>query len=233
MNKSIRILYSSILTAALVRSAPTSAQRLYTMPQDVHSAVSSLENPNGKKGQGGKTNGGAKGNAFTSLKAGETKTMLDVQTPGIIQRLWFTVSDRSPEMLRGLRLRMYWNNNKMPAVDVPFGDFFCAALKPVAFESALFSNPEGRSFNCYIPMPFRKGARITLTNTTEKDLELLFYDVDFIKKPENAEFYFHASFNHTKYPVGESVQILPQVKGRGRFLGMSAAVKIDPAYGHT
>ena len=78
---------------------------------------------------------------------------------------------------------MFWDNAGVPAVDVPFGDFFGVGLgKTVAFQSALFSNPEGRSFNCNIPMPFRKSAaKIVITNQGEIDLPLLFFDVDFIR----------------------------------------------------
>jgi hypothetical protein len=31
-------------------------------------------------------------------------------------------------------------------------------------QSCFFSNPEGRSFNCYIPMPFQKRARVVVKN---------------------------------------------------------------------
>src|SRR5690348_11441139 len=143
----------------------SNAQEIFRMPANTQSTISSFENLNGEKGQGGKTNKTAKGNAFESIKAGETKTLLNVKKAGIIQRIWITLGDRSPEMLRSLHLQMFWDDALQPAVDVPFGDFFCAALgKPVAFQSALFSNPEGRSFNCYIPMPFKKAARIVVTN---------------------------------------------------------------------
>jgi hypothetical protein len=58
-------------------------------------------------------------------------------------------------MLRSLRLEMFWDGAGKPAVSVPFGDFFGAALgQTVAFENALFSSPEGRSFNTIVPMPF-------------------------------------------------------------------------------
>jgi hypothetical protein len=212
------------------------AQDLYTMPQGVHSTVSSLENLNGEKGQGGRSNAGAKGSAFTSLKAGDSKTLLNIRSAGIIQRIWVTIDDRSPEMLRGLKLKMYWDGSKTPAVDVPFGDFFCTALRPVAFQSALFSNPEGRSFNCTIPMPFRKGARIILTNESGKDLELLFFDMDLVKlgKAPGTALYFHAAWHRQQSsPIGQDVELLPKVTGKGRFLGVSVGLNVNPAYGHT
>ena len=221
----------------LILAGAASAQDLFRMPKGVESRASTMENPNGVKGNGGRTNAGAKGSAFTDLKAGDSKSLLDIGTAGIVQRIWVTIDDRSPEMLRSLRLRMYWDGAAKPAVDVPFGDFFCAALgQPVAFQSALFTNPEGRSFNCYIPMPFKKGAKLVLTNESKVDLHLLFFEVDFVElaSPEKDLLYFHASWTHqASSPIGTDVQLLPAVTGRGRFLGVSAGVHVNPAYGNT
>ena len=50
-----------------------SAQQIYQMPTNVQSRVSSFENPNGIKGNGGKTNKTAKGNAFETIKKARQK----------------------------------------------------------------------------------------------------------------------------------------------------------------
>jgi hypothetical protein len=34
-------------------------------------------------------------------------TLLDLKESGIIQRIWITINDRSPEMLRSLKLEMF------------------------------------------------------------------------------------------------------------------------------
>jgi len=214
------------------------AQNLYTLPENFKSSsISSFENLNGVKGVGGKTNHSAKGNAFEDLKSGESKTLLDIEGPGIIQRMWFTVRDRSPEMMRAMRLRIYWDGEAKPAVDVPFGDFFGYGLSEVVkFETALFTNPEGRSFNCMIPMPFRKGARVVLTNESPKDIGEVFYDIDFIKleKPEDNALYFHAYWTRQKTSeLRQDFEFLPEISGRGRFLGVNIGVNADPGYGDT
>ena len=49
--------------------------------------------------------------------------LLSQQGPGIINRIWLTVSKRNPKMLRALRIKFYWDNSVVPAVDVPLGDF--------------------------------------------------------------------------------------------------------------
>ena len=154
-------------------------------------------------------------------------------TSGIIRRIWITISDRSPEMLRGLKLEMYWDGASQPAVSSPIGDFFCQGLGTMTtFQSALFASPEGRSFNCYIPMPFLTGMKITATNESGKDLDAFFYDVDYTlgdKLPGNL-LYFHAYF-HRENPttLQKDYEILPKVEGRGRYLGCNIGVIADLA----
>jgi hypothetical protein len=204
------------------------------MPTNVESRVSSFENPNGVKGNGGKTNKTAKGNAFETIKEGETKTLIDIDGQGIIQRIWLTVN-RSPLMLRSLRLKMFWDGETKPAVDVPMGDFFVFNLgRDAPFQSEFFSSGEGRSFNCYIPMPFQKHARITLANEG-KETCMLFYDVDFLMTPLPAvALYFHAYWTR-KWAgnLGDDFEMLPKVNGKGRFLGVSVGLNVDSSYGNT
>jgi hypothetical protein len=120
---------------------------------------------------------------------------------------------------------------------VPLGDFFGIGLgRTVAFECALFSNPEGRSFNAFVPMPFRKSACVTITNTSEKRLSHLFYDIDLLlgitHTPEMR--YFHAHFRReSPNALGENFTILPSIAGSGRFLGCNIGVIADPRYEDT
>ena len=207
------------------------AQSLYEMPANAQSRLSSFENPNGIKGDGGKTNKTAKGNAFEFIEAGQTKNLLEIKGEGTIQRIWLTI-DHSALKLRSLRLQFFWEDNKKPAVDVPLGDFFVYNLgKQVAFESALFSSGEGRSYNCYIPMPFKKAAKVLLINEGKERVKL-YYDIDFLlhKVPANA-LYFHAYWNRNwSGQPGDDYVLLPKIQGRGRFLGISAGLNTDTAY---
>jgi len=225
-----------LLLVVLLLPALLTAQD-YRFPAGAQSRVSSFENPNGSKGAGGKTNSTAKGNAFERLQAGESKTLLDVKGAGVIQRMWFTVRDRDPKTLRSMRLQIYWDGDPKPAVDVPFGDFFVANLgKTTTFESALFSSPEGRSYNCYIAMPFRKSAKVVLTNEGSTRQSMLYYDIDFIQLPSLPAdaLYFHAYWTRQPAnPLKQDFEVLPELKGRGRFLGMSVGVNADKRYGNT
>jgi len=213
-------------------------QSLYMLPENFNSStISSFENLNGIEGEGGKTNKTAKGNAFEDLKSGQSKVLLEVEGPGIIQRMWFTVRDRSPEVMRSIRFRIYWDGEAKPAVDVPFGDFFGYGLsKVVKYETALFSNPEGRSFNCMIPMPFRKAAKVVITNEGVNNINELFFDIDLIRldRMEEDALYFHAFWTRQKTSeLGMDFEFLPKIEGKGRFIGVNIGVNADTAYGNT
>jgi len=214
----------------------TCAQQLYELPRDVDSRWISFENPTGEKGKGGMENKGAKGNASQWIKAGTSRVLADLHGAGIINRIWMTIIDRNPKALRSIVLEIYWDGAKKPAVSAPLGDFFGIGLgRMTAFQSALFSDPEGKSFNCYVPMPFKKGAKVVFINESRQD-QLLFYDIDYSElkaEPKNTG-YFHAYWsNNDGAKLGEDFQILPRVNGSGRFLGANISVMADSIYGNT
>jgi hypothetical protein len=201
--------------------------QLYRM-QDTQTRWASFENPAGAKGQAATANWGAKGSPYQVVKPGESKTLLDVRGSGVIRRIWVTMLDKSPKMLRGMRLDMYWDNATAPAVSVPLGDFFGQGAGQMnRFEGELFSSPTGTSFDCFIPMPFRTAARVVVTNETAADQPCLFYDIDYTlgDKLEADALYFHAHWRREKPTrLGHDFEILPRVAGRGRFLGCSVVV---------
>jgi len=207
---------------------------LFEKPRGVQTRWVSFENPTTERGRAALENKGCKGHPCDSLRAGETKTLLDTAGSGMISRIWMTIMDRSPEMLRSLRLDMFWDGSERAAVSCPVGDFFGIGLgRTAAFESALFSDPEGRSFNCFIPMPFREGARVTLTNEYGTDLTHLFYDIDLLMNVEHSAetLYFHAHWRReAPNELGKDFVILPAVQGSGRFLGCNVGVSANPIY---
>lgn len=201
-----------------------------------HTRWSSFENPKAEKGKGGRENGGAKGRPCGHLPAGQMVTLMTYDGPGEINRIWMTLGERSPAALRGLVFRCYWDHSDKPAVEVPLGDFMCCGGGMTPFESELFANPEGRSFNCYIPMPFQNGAKITLTNECGADIPWFFYDVDFtvFDKPRKNLLYFHSWFGRNNpVELGKDHTILPKINGEGRFLGTSFVVNANADYADT
>lgn len=233
-NKILMLLCAACL---LTLTRATAQTKLYEFDNNhLSSRWASPENNSAKKGAAGVENSGAKGRAFSFINAGETKPLLDVQGTGVINRIWITVDDRTPEMLRSLRFEIYWDNETKPAVSVPFGDFFGVGLgKTTTFENALFSSPEGRSFECFIPMPFKKAAKIVVVNESATRLDHIFYDVDFeyLKTWQPDFLYFHAYWHRdTATTLAKDFELLPHVTGKGRYVGANIGINSNPIYGN-
>lgn len=204
---------------------------------DAETRSVSPENPMGKKGQGGmaappEKNSKAKlpANAhaadelgvgwkvrpFARCNAHRTITLMDVDGPGIIQHIWLV-----EDLNRGHVLRFYWDGEKEPSIEVPALEFFAVGhgkFAPVN-SIAVVLNPKN-AMNCYWPMPFRQHAKITLSNESDKDTELIAYQITYAETPvaENAG-YFHAQWRHANTAVQNPYVILDDVKGKGRYVG--------------
>ncbi|HLL02485.1 MAG TPA: glycoside hydrolase family 172 protein [Myxococcaceae bacterium] len=168
---------------------------------------------------------------------GRSHTLADIKGAGTIDRMWLTIEDRSPDALRGLRFEIFWDGAATPAVSAPLGDFFLhGASEMIPMETELLASPEGRSFVSYIPMPFRKGARIVVTNESAKQVNLIFFDINYraLRSQPKDALYFHAWWSRDQATkLGRDFRLLPRLQGRGRFLGTSVTVLTNPVYGKT
>ena len=187
------------------------------------------ENPKGEKGAGAQEvpEGGAaewlgkgwKVRPCITVKAGETVTLADIEGSGIIQHIWITVAEQA---YRDCILRMYWDGEESPSVEVPVGDLFCCGhgLRTKINSLPIAVNPSG-GFNSYWPMPFRKGARITVENQRWEDIGGFFYQIDYAQTRVPAEAaYFHAQWRRAMgtRECPEHV-ILEGLKGQGQYVG--------------
>ena len=205
---------------------------LYRLPKGVRTRWASPENWGGAPGAGGKENAGRKGSPFFYLPAGASRVLAEAAgEPGTLRRIWITISDRTPRMLRGIRLDIFWDGSDTPAVSAPLGDFFGHGLGRMRpFQSCLFSSPEGRSFTSVVPMPFRTGMKAVVTNENDTDLTLFYYDVDYTIGDDHPDdtLYFHAHFRRENpTTLKRDFEILPRVAGAGRYLGAHIGVIVN------
>lgn len=212
-------------------SSFVSIDNIYRMPSGKsYTRWYTFENRNGEKGAGGQANFGRKGAPATPLANGDTLVLADITESGTIRRIWMTLFRLNPVTLRGMRIEIYWDGASKPAVQAPLGDFFCMSMgHMVSFENALFSSPEGRSFNCIVPMPFRKEAKILLINESGED-NGVYYEVDVTlgDKHDKRMLYFHAHWRRENPTVlRRDYTILPRIEGIGRFLGCNIGVRSD------
>jgi hypothetical protein len=196
------------------------------------------ENPTGEKGKGAmwdpdpndpnlKHSGAAvdlgrgwKVRPFIHVAAGTTVTLADIEGPGCIGKIWFT---SNLKQWRSLVLRIYWDGEETPSVEVPAGDFFAMGhdnAPHLVNSIAVAVNPY-RACNCYWQMPFRKHARITLQNEGKLDAEVVAYSIHYklYPIPDDAA-YFHAQWRRSvttrEHPEHT---ILDGVKGKGLYVG--------------
>jgi hypothetical protein len=187
------------------------------------------ENLTGEKGKGGAAIQGTASNAardlgqgwkvnpFVVIEPGKTFTMAAIKGSGEIQHIWMTPTGN----WRFSILRMYWDDEKEPSVEVPVGDFFAMGWAKYAKISSLAVcvNP-GSAFNSYWPMPFAHNARITMENLDQKPMTL-YYQIDYAQTqvPKDAA-YFHAQFRRVNpLPYKQVYTILDNVKGKGQYVG--------------
>jgi hypothetical protein len=198
----------------------------------------SPENFTGEPGQAARATEGTGKNAARELgqgwkvspsvaiKAHSTFTLAQIRGAGAIQQIWMTPAPL--DKTRWYVLRFYWDDEAEPSVECPLSDFFaCGWGKYAQINSlAVCVNP-GSAFNCYWPMPFRKGVRITLENLDDRDM-VLYYQINYAlgKVPKDAAT-FHAQFRRED-PLREKglYTLLDGVKGRGQFVGTYLAWEV-------
>jgi hypothetical protein len=193
----------------------------------------SPENFSGEKGKGGMAIEGTGADCARELgrgwkispsiviHPGETFTLADITGSGAIQQIWMTPTGN----WRYSILRIYWDDQEQPAVECPVGDFFGMGWGKYAPLSSLAVcvNP-GSAFNCYWEMPFRRRARITMTNIADEEMRL-YYQINYTLTdvPDHTA-YFHAQFRRANpLPYKEVYTILDGVQGQGHYVGVYMA----------
>lgn len=194
----------------------------------------SPENFTGEKGKGGMALEGTNSSYARDLGQGwkvspsvfiqphTTFTLGEITGPGAIQHMWMTAF---PKFWRSLVLRIYWDGEENPSVEVPFGDFFCNGWCERANVNSLpvAVNPAG-GMNAYWEMPFRQSARLTMENRSDEPVHL-YYQIDYTLTKVPADVgYFHAQWRRSNpLPYKTVHTILDGVKGHGQYVGTYVA----------
>jgi hypothetical protein len=122
-----------------------------------------------------------------------TAVLLEATGPGCVNHIYWTMIGFDPLELRQAVLRMFWDGEAEPSVEVPLGDFFLvghAVVRPLSSFLVSINPGMGGSygFNCYFPMPFATSARIEIENQGDKPLGgaigAFWYHVDYELWPE-------------------------------------------------
>ena len=171
------------------------------------------------------------------IAPGATLELGRIEGHGRIEHIWFTIAAKSPDHLRELVFRIYWDGAEKPAVECPLGDFFAQGFGRYAeFHSAPVAVGGIKALNCYWPMPFAKGARLTLTNEGNAPVNACYFNIDY-RLDDDADGtgtlpatlaadirYFHVQYRQAfPVPKGRDYPIL-ETEGSGHFVGTFLSV---------
>ncbi len=175
------------------------------------------------------------------IAPGEKRDIFESAGPGIITHIWFTISAQGQHHLKELVLRMYWDENSKPSVETPVGDFFGLNLGDYfLYQSAFLNCSSVKALNCYFAMPFRRSARMTITNEGEKPVGAFYSNIDYQLAsafPEQA-CYFHAQYRQAtpnqavSFPAGQPEinldgrrnYVFVESRGKGHVMGVTLGV---------
>ncbi|OMF38081.1 hypothetical protein BK133_03650 [Paenibacillus sp. FSL H8-0548] len=144
------------------------------------------------------------------IASGKSYTIADITGSGVVQHIWMTISSADIHYFRKILIRMYWDGEVEPSVEVPVGDFFGVghgvASHYVSLPLNMITTPgiieDKAAMNCFFEMPFGNGARMEVTNECQKDI-IVYYYVDYVEKPvPDDAFRFHAQFRREMPTAG-------------------------------
>ena len=175
------------------------------------------------------------------IAPGETKEVFNANGPGVISHIWFTIAAPSAYHLKEIVVRMYWDGNSKPSVEVPVGDFFGLNLGIYnVYQSAFLNCSSVKALNSYFAMPFRRSARITATNEGSSKVNAFYSNIDYQLVPALSDraLYFHAQYRQmtpniaVKYPQpdkeinlnGKQNYVFMETRGSGHLMGVTLGV---------
>lgn len=234
--KTIRLFCFALLWFGVQSCAPEETEysgKLFDLGTGLQSRSISFENPTGEPGMGGQEASdlgvGRKGFPAKGIAPGETTILCNIAGSGTINHIWMTGGFKdNTKALRSMVIRAYWENQEHPSIECPLGDFMGAAHAKVnSYQSAVHSTGINAALNIWLPMPFDKNAKLTLTNEGEEDVTL-FYQIDYTIGDEHPEKFgrLHVCFRRENpTTLKEDFEILPKRIGAGRFIGAVLGIR--------
>ncbi|HMK39916.1 MAG TPA: glycoside hydrolase family 172 protein, partial [Bacteroidota bacterium] len=162
-----------------------------------------------------------------SILPGATAPLAEITGPGVVTMIWVTISSSDPWFLRRILLRMYWDGEKSPSVEVPIGDFFGTGFQYKQYLTPFVGMSSGGYFS-YFPMPFNTGARIEVVNETGQPIDAFYYHIDYQKlgaplEPSVAR--FHASWHREIRTVRGRYFTILEAEGEGHLVGVNLSMQ--------
>jgi hypothetical protein len=156
------------------------------------------------------------------IAPGDSAVLMDLEGPGVIRQLWITVASRDPDYLRRIALKMYWDGEEAPSVSVPLGDFFGNGFEKTHY-TALPMGVSSGGFYSYLPMPFRRRARLVAENGTGQVVDAFYFNanVELLPGLPDPLATFHAVWNRDPRTSSRTPHTILKARGTGHLVGVS------------
>src|ERR1035438_3348203 len=171
------------------------------------------------------TSGG--NNDRISIPSGKTATILNATGPGVITRIWFSLDSKDPGMLRQILIRIYWDDENDPSVNVPFSDFFGCGFGYKSYTTPYLSMTSG-GYTCFFPMPFEESARIQIVNESGQEIYGFYYQIDYQKVEGYISTdigYLHAYWHRVIRTDYDSNYTILKTEGTGHIVGVNLNIQ--------
>jgi hypothetical protein len=171
-----------------------------------------------------------------TIPNGKSVVLAKLHGAGSIASLKLQLDPYDSKVFYHTILRIYWDGDKHPAVDMPIGLFFggggetypnCKSL-PGMLLNTLFYGFDGTNHNfyCYWPMPYWKSARLELVNESGEDLKSVSCDVQYkpasvLNYPTRKAGYFYAKRTLAHDPGNGIFNTAFEESGKGKVVGLS------------
>jgi hypothetical protein len=160
------------------------------------------------------------------IKPGQEQILANFDGPGEVTYFYITDdslfhrTDTSGFAYPGLLLRVYWDGNDQPSINVPLWEFFGNFDRESVDYSSLPMAVNHWNSNCYLPMPFAKHARFALYNDGDQVYSRgVAFGISIETNPKFAEerSRLHATWSRSN-PTHGMHRIL-SIEGTGQYIG--------------
>lgn len=171
-----------------------------------------------------------------AIKDGDS-AVITLDRPGSIGALKIRLSPYNVRTFYDVQVKIYWDDQRVPAVDAPLGHFFGGGAReffldmldiPARSLKTLFYGYDAseHSFYSYWPMPFWKNARIVFVNKAKIDIDHLVCTIGFKPEsvyayPKEGTGYFCAKRTFDKNWANKPYATAFREEGRGHVTGIS------------
>ncbi len=150
------------------------------------------------------------------LTAGKSLTLFESKKGGRIVGLKISPANLLADKERDIVLKIYYEGENAPSVNVPVGDFFGAP----AMKSVLVGTADNADYT-YLPMPFEKAIKIELSNEKTSGAVEVSAEIKFTDEPlRKTEGKLYAVWHRENLTTEGKPYTFLETSGRGHLIGV-------------